>query len=159
MKTDSMIDLVKMYDAISKVEDVQKILFGTSVSSGMDDGIFGTMTRVESIIRRECNPSLVNDDRSDLSENEYYVILTNGMPAEERAELLVHGTHVPGYKTKESLQIGDRLKLKRGTRCTKFIIISIQGEFIYTDDGIIELKNVPDMFYYVTKDKKYIDIV
>lgn len=88
MKKESMIDLVVMYEALEKVDDVQNILIGTSYVLGSKDGLFGVFTRVFDIIKRECNQSLVNREL-DAEDNEYYKILTSNTTIEQKVDALM----------------------------------------------------------------------
>lgn len=156
-----MIDLVKMYDAMNKIDEANTLLFGCAFSLGLDDGILGNMTRVSNIIRRECNPKLV-DNELDLENNEYYKILISDNTAEERVDVLFSGVHVAGYIRKECLKLGDKLKpIGVDLRwSTAFIITSIESNNIVTDEGTVHsIEEVPTLFYYINKNKTYIDII
>lgn len=88
MTRQSMIELIIMYEQHDKIDKVQELLIGNSFSLGFNDGVFGIFTYVDSIIRRECNQSLVNP-AIDLEDNKYYNILKANISVEEKADALM----------------------------------------------------------------------
>jgi hypothetical protein len=88
MTRESMIDLVIMHDEIDNINKLQELLIGKSFALGYGEGILGRFSRVCSIIRRECNQSLVNPEL-DIEDNEYYKILKSNMSITEKADALL----------------------------------------------------------------------
>lgn len=84
--------LIKIYDSMDQITELQKILFGEEFAIGFDNGLIGVFSNVEDILRDNMHEKYKHDEHVDFFQREWYIILADkSKSARERAEILLCG--------------------------------------------------------------------
>lgn len=81
--------LIRIYDKMDGIEEVQKLLFGEAYVTGFEDGLFGIFDDILGILKDNIDEKYKHDEREDFFHREWFRILDDkSLTPLERAQIL-----------------------------------------------------------------------
>ena len=91
--------LIMIHDQKDRLDEAMKILFGEEYILGFEDGVLGSLSYIDEILKDNMAEEFRYDERKDFIQREWYGILCDkSLSAKERAKILCAKQEVEGCK-------------------------------------------------------------